>query len=129
MSDQSISEILANWNQSFEGVIAFKQAIAAFNKLAERASAAFKEVDEKLQQFSDVICEAFHVESVKALMTIEELWEEIQDAMLFDDSQTMPPREYGEKLIRKKERFRKHASYNYIPQVHRNLPYMRRRYS
>ena len=107
---------------------AWRATISWIQEVNKQASAALSTLSEK-------ICDAWYDlrrilgESLdNVAMTMEELWQEIQDAMLVDD-QTMPPREYGEKLIRKKERFRKHASYNYIPQVHRNLTYMRRRYS
>lgn len=124
------SDFEDHWvKEAFDDMQSWQAAIFWAQELSERATAAFEALNEKLSDVWDDLRRVLGVSLDDAAKTFEELWQEIQDAILFDDPQTMSPRAYGEKLVKKKERFRKHASYNYIPQAHRNLPYMRRRYS
>lgn len=109
--------------QSWQADIYFKLG------LPEQASAALKALSDKLSDVWETIYNVFGLGIIEAAQSLAELMQEIQDAILFDDPQTMPPHKYGAKLREKREGTNKHASYNYIPQAHRNLPYMRRRYS
>lgn len=109
--------------QSWQADIYFKLG------LPEQAYAALKALSEKLSDVWDDLRRFLGASLDDVTKTFEELWQEIQDAILFDDPRTMPPHRYGAKLREKREGTSKHASYNYIPQAHRNLPYMRRRYS
>ncbi len=129
MYELSSLDFADEWSkETFDDIQSWKAAISFKLGLPEQASAALKALSDKLSDVWETIYNVLGVSIIVAAKSLAELMQEIQDIIPVDEK-TMPPHKYGAKLREKKERFHKNASYNYIPQVHRNLPYMRRRYS
>ena len=103
----------------------------------ERARIELAALNEKMTETTNTIHDSFGLSSTDAIKAFEELGEYMDcysDFLwgcwdFYIDDVSLPPHRYGAKLREKREGTSKHASYNYIPQAHRNLPYMRRRYS
>ena len=123
------SDFEDHWvKKAFDDMQSWQADIYAKLQLPDQAYAALKDLSDKLCDVWETIYNVLGVSIIEAAQSLAELMQEIQDIIPIDEK-TMPPRKYGAKLKEKREGTSKHASYNYIPQAHRNLPYMRRRYS
>lgn len=123
------SDFEDHWaKETFDDIQSWQAAIHFKLGLPEQACAALKALSDKLCDVWETIYNVLGVSIIEAAQSLAELMQEIQDIIPVDEK-TMPPHRYGAKLREKREGTNKHASYNYIPQAHRNLPYMRRRYS